>query len=263
LAAEEGNTNTGRDPLPWGSWNRPEERKAVAMRFPPERLPIDGLAVWRLGPRRPISIAAYLVAAGEESLLVDTLTRGKAGAILEALRSLEGVPLPRTILLTHCHGDHAGSAAPLAEELDAEVLCGAAERPYVEGAPLWRAGRNAFHRAWLRFCSLGSMMQGPPVRCRAIGEDPLPCGLVGVAIPGHTPGQLAAWHEPTRTLICGDGFFNFRNRLSRDPFPGISIDPRRERESMAVMARLEPENLLPAHGPAIIGGAARRMRRFA
>ena len=51
-------------------------------------------------------VNAFLVREEDGLTLVDTMTRGSAGALLSAA-SAAGAPI-RRILLTHGHGDHVG-----------------------------------------------------------------------------------------------------------------------------------------------------------
>ena len=68
-------------------------------------------------------VNAYALDLGDELVLVDTGTPGNEGAILAALASV-GHDASRltTILVTHAHADHSGSAAALREATGARIL---------------------------------------------------------------------------------------------------------------------------------------------
>src|SRR3954451_6448524 len=73
-------------------------------------------------------VNAYLVREADGLTLVDTMLGGSARGILDAARGA-GLPIGR-IVLTHAHGDHAGSLDALAAELpDAGVIVSEREAP--------------------------------------------------------------------------------------------------------------------------------------
>jgi glyoxylase-like metal-dependent hydrolase (beta-lactamase superfamily II) len=81
---------------------------------------------------------AYLLVSYKGHLLLDTGTPGEADRIEREIQeggfSLSDV---KTIVLTHAHNDHVGSAAELARRCGAQVLAHEEEVPYIEQtAPL-------------------------------------------------------------------------------------------------------------------------------
>jgi hydroxyacylglutathione hydrolase len=75
--------------------------------------------------RRPSASTAVIVDPGDE-----------ADRILEGLRALE-VDTVEAILLTHCHFDHIGAVAPLAQATGAPVYCPEIERPVLADIMSW------------------------------------------------------------------------------------------------------------------------------
>ena len=98
-------------------------------------------------------------------------------AVAEAL---DGAPLAQ-VLVTHGHGDHASGAPALAARLPACAF------PQDAVA---RARREVARRV------------DPAGRWRRVAGRRR--RLHGVHTPGHAPDHLCFWHEPTRTLFCGD-----------------------------------------------------------
>ncbi len=82
-------------------------------------------------------VNAFLVGA-DHLTLIDTGFPGSAPTILAALRDLGRRPEDvKHILVTHCHGDHAGSLAALKEATGAPAYMHAADAALVrEGRPL-------------------------------------------------------------------------------------------------------------------------------
>ena len=181
-----------------------------------------------------------------------------------AARSLPEPNEVTHVLLTHAHSDHTGGAAGLAVETGAEVLCSAAERPYIEG------GRSLAGAA----CSLGSRLgltlnhwvqqrRVPSVKISgSIAEGDRVGGLSVVAMPGHTPGQIALVHEEDRVVLCADTVFNVQGNLGHDPTPGITVDFASAEESMRRLCDLGIDDMAPSHGPAILENATHRIQEF-
>jgi glyoxylase-like metal-dependent hydrolase (beta-lactamase superfamily II) len=90
------------------------------------------------------------------------------------------------------------------------------------------------------------MPLGHPVTRRLREGDDVN-GFIVLDVPGHTPGHIALWRESDRTLICGDVFFG-TPRLGPPP-TFLTVDPRRNRESMLRLAELRPALVLFGHGP--------------
>jgi hydroxyacylglutathione hydrolase len=88
---------------------------------------------------------------------------------------------------------------------------------------------------------------------RRLHEGDEVAGFTVLDVPGHSPGHVAYWREPDRTLICGDVLFNLslptlRPGL-REPYATLTADPARNRESARRLGELRPELVLFGHGP--------------
>jgi len=207
---------------------------------------------------------AYLVEGAERLALIDTGLAGSTDAVLRAIAALGRKPEDlHQIVVTHCHGDHAGSLAELAERTGAQVCVHAAEAPVIRGeqpvppmrgpAPL----RNLLGPLFKR-------MTPPPRPSRVDRElqDGDALGSVGVVhTPGHTPGHIALHMPSRRALFVGDALFNV---LGLRPPPGIfTTDAAQARESIRKLAALEFDIVCFGHGRALVGDASERLRRFA
>lgn len=188
--------------------------------------------VWQLSGFPPNAINVYVIG----DVLIDAGTRLAQRRIL---RQIAG----RTIAahaLTHAHFDHYGSSHAICERLGIPLWCGAQDVDAVEaGKMVGRAGRTlpAAHRH--------------PVR-RALREGDELAGFAVLDVPGHSPGHVAYWRESDRTLVCGDVIWGI-NPLTlvggmREPFPFLSPDPIRNRQSARRLAALEPALVCFGHG---------------
>lgn len=208
-------------------------------------------------------VAAFFVRHPEGLALVDAGFPGWQFAILTAARSLPEPNRITHVILTHAHSDHIGGAATVAAHSDAEILCSDAERPYVEGKSLACAARSLFSHGILALHHHLVQRQVPSLRVsRTVREGDWVCGMKVLAVPGHTPGQIALLHEEDGLLLCGDALFNVRGELGYDPAPGFTVDRALARASLEQILRLGVPDIAPSHGPAILGDASARIEQF-
>lgn len=70
--------------------------------------------------------------------------------------------------------------------------------------------------------------------------------------PGHSPGHVSYWRESDRVLVSGDVIWGTNPFINagppREPFPFLSPDPQRNRESARRLAALEPALVCFGHG---------------
>lgn len=201
----------------------------------------------------------------EDSL--DLLGRTMADAGL-TLRSIE------QIVVTHAHPDHFGAAGELARRADAPILCGEPERRrLIDFHPDRVEARQGEMAALLRSVGVPEALEDTFTMMRQMVKDlvaPIDPGMLiplndGAALraggrtytahvtPGHASGHLAL--AQGRTLLSGDHLL-----ANITPNPFIEADPHSpsgRRKSLLEylasfdrFAELDPEIVLPGHGPA-------------
>jgi hydroxyacylglutathione hydrolase len=127
----------------------------------------------------PVQENAYVLRADQGSsraLLVDPGEEPQR--LLEAIRAL-GVEI-EAILITHCHFDHIGAVAPLAQATGAPVYCPQIEVPLLEDIMMWTPPGFGPFESW------------EPERTVAGGEH-LSLGGLEIEVlftPGHSPGHV-------------------------------------------------------------------------
>ncbi|HSL77801.1 MAG TPA: MBL fold metallo-hydrolase [Candidatus Limnocylindrales bacterium] len=181
-------------------------------------------------------VSAYVLVRAGEAAIVDTGTTGSAGKIGEALVAA-GVDWPQVahVILTHKHGDHAGSiAGVLQEAADAAVYAGQADIPNIE-AP-------------------------KPITAVADGETVF--GLRVVATPGHTAGHIAVLDEAGGILVAGDALGTSGGTLTGSN-PSFTEDADAATATVVKLGKLTFETLLVGHGEPILEGASAQVAALA
>lgn len=150
---------------------------------------------------------AFLVRVPESdrALLVDP--GDEAPKLLGAIEAL-GVTLD-AILLTHCHFDHIGAVAPVAQATGAPVYCPEIEVPLLQDI-----------NAYVPWPGFGPFESHDPEHTVAGGER---LQLAGFDIdvlftPGHSPGHVTYAFDDEDALFSGDVLF--QQSIGRTDLPG-------------------------------------------
>jgi glyoxylase-like metal-dependent hydrolase (beta-lactamase superfamily II) len=153
----------------------------------------------------PVQENAYIVRAGGEAtqaLMVDP--GDEAERLLQAASDL-GVQI-EAILLTHCHFDHIGAVAPVANATGAPVYCPEIERPLLTDIMSWvPPGFGPFESYHPEHTLAGGE------RLRLAGMD-----IEVIHTPGHSPGHVT--YASPGVLLSGDVLF--QGSVGRVDLPG-------------------------------------------
>ena len=210
---------------------------------------------------------AYLWADAGELTLVDTGPPGEGEAIANAISELGyAIDQLARIVLTHCHGDHTGSAAEIRTWSSAPIFAHPLEAPRIRGeAP----GRPPVLEDWERplFEAVGdeSLLLGPPVDVdEEVDEgDTLDFGggATVLHVPGHTDGSIALHLSEAAVLFTGDTIAESRGTVILGVF---NLDRAAAVASMRRQADLEDvEVACFGHGDPVLADAGKRLREAA
>ncbi|MDJ0951312.1 MAG: MBL fold metallo-hydrolase [Alphaproteobacteria bacterium] len=175
---------------------------------------------------------------------------GEVPRLLETMKQYQ-VELEK-ILLTHGHIDHAGGTAELAQQLGLPI-----EGPQIEDK-FWI---DALAEQGAQFGLPGAQVFTPD-RWLEDG-DTVQFGEVEMAVihcPGHTPGHVVFFHEPSRLAQVGDVLF--QGSIGRTDFP------RGDHASLisSIRNKLWPlgddVTFIPGHGPPSTFGQERQTNPF-
>ncbi len=174
-------------------------------------------------------VAAYVVLRGGEAVVVDTGTAGSEGAI-EAVLTAAGLGWGDVadVVVTHSHGDHAGSLAAIAA----------------------LAPDAALHAGELDIPAMSA-----PREILAVGAGDLVHGIEVIPTPGHTPGHIALFDRASGTLWTGDALTG-EDGAATGPNRQFTPDMANAIASVGVLAELPVEQVLVAHGFPVTGGQA-------
>jgi glyoxylase-like metal-dependent hydrolase (beta-lactamase superfamily II) len=205
-------------------------------------------------------VAIWLVRTESGFVLVDSGPPASADQVVAAVARATGGRGLKMVLLTHAHPDHAGGLAALRSAWNPAILCHRDEVPFVTGEWSYRqlpAGSPAY---WLGRYFIPRPSEELPVSRDLEGGVSVE-GMAVISLPGHTPGHIGFLHPGDAAMICGDTIRNLGGKLSAPP--SISTyNPELARASMARLAELDFDHLLPSHGFPIKGSGRQAVRRF-
>jgi len=175
---------------------------------------------------------------------------GDVDTILQAVAD-NGVQLEK-IMLTHGHLDHAGGTADLVEQL---------------GLPI--EGPHEDDKFWIDAMPQQGQMFGvrPPRTFTPdrwlVAGDTVDVGNLTFEVrhcPGHTPGHVIFFHEPSRMALVGDVLFS--GSIGRTDFPGGSYETliRSIKEQLWPLG--DDVEFICGHGPNSTLGQERRTNPF-
>ncbi len=226
------------------------------------------VAYQRLGIVNVVYFGAAGATAGQW-VLIDAGLMGTAGFIRRAVEQRFGpASPPAAIVMTHGHFDHVGALEELAQAWQVPVFAHQLELPYLDGSQSYPPPDPTVGGG-LMAAAAGLYPRGPvdvSGHLQTLPQDGSVPGMPGwqwLATPGHTPGHISLWRETDRTLIAGDAFITTAQEsayavLTQKPElhgPPMYFTPdwRQAKQSVELLAELEPQRVITGHGPPLEG----------
>jgi len=210
---------------------------------------------------RPVPVCPTLFYDAKAVILVDTGFPGQFPMLREAIeKSGQAFYRIEKIIITHQDIDHIGNLPVILNGTSKkiEVLCGAEDKPYIQGEkklvkgdPKTREKRLAMMPEERRKAFL-QMMENPPKakvdRILSDGEELPYCGgIVVITTPGHTPGHICLYHRSSKTLVAGDALRVVEGALV-GPAPQNAFDFDQAVRSLNKLDRYDIETVICYHG---------------
>jgi alkyl sulfatase BDS1-like metallo-beta-lactamase superfamily hydrolase len=235
--------------------------------------PTQNLSVVQIAPGlryvigRNVSSNTYVVDTSEGAVIVDT-SRPPASRAHHDLLVADGVTKVAYIILTHGHGDHTGGVA-LWKQGGAKVIAQQNFGEFLEYQRMLSGFFASRNGAQFQFAGGAGASAQRVAGAQAVAaaanrikpditfDDKLSLDVGDTHFellhtPGETPDHLSVWVPKLNAVFVGDNFYeSFPNMYTlRGTRPRWALDYIHSIET--VMA-LEPEIMLPSHGPAVVG----------
>jgi len=199
----------------------------------------------------------YLLINGKELTVIDTGWPGNAAKTVEYIQKIGHQPTDvKTIILTHFHMDHRGSAKELKDLTKAKVAVHAEDADYVSGIKPISKPQNILLPDPSFFDKL------EPVQVDVIlREGDKISGLTVIHMPGHTSGSIMLLEEKRKILFTGDILLYDGKKVSSAPL-SFNSDSNKVREAIAKAATLNFDVMLPGHGVPLKLKASEEIKKF-
>ena len=205
-----------------------------------------------LGGRPGGRVRAFLLEAGGELTLVDTLFGAGGEDVLKAIRGLGRSPRDlKRIVLTHAHRSHLGGLAVLKRETGATVLAHESEADIVAGERRAQpVGLKPTRPLRTYPFQIGIFLGRPKHEPCPVDESVSDGDAVGplevLHIPGHSPGHLG-FHWAERGLaIAGDAIVTWPRFEAG--WPAFTLNAEQHRASVRRLASLGAQIVGVGHG---------------
>ena len=220
-----------------------------------------------LGHGKGGHVHAFLIEAGDELMLVDTLFENDARLVLEAIRGLgRSVTDLKRIAITHGHRSHLGGLAALKRASGATVLAHQWEADIVGGdrraQPVSLLPKQSLRLLPFQIgLFLGRPKHVPCPVDELLDEGDAVGPLQVLHAAGHSPGHLAfSWPE-RRFLIAGDAVATWPELCAG--WTAFNLNRKQHRESLRRLAALDAQIVGVGHGDPITQGAADKVHSLA
>jgi glyoxylase-like metal-dependent hydrolase (beta-lactamase superfamily II) len=202
----------------------------------------------------------YVIVNGQELVLVDTGMPRSTEKIVDCVRSIGWQPSNiSTIVLTHCHVDHVGSAYELKKLTNAKVAIHEEDADFAAGKkslPRPKGVVGVLFKAASVFFKFTLVQPGITLK-----ENDRLGKLTVIHTPGHTPGSISL-HDPERSvLFVGDAMRFVRGKISGPP-ERFTLDHEQAVRSIEKISQLEFDVMLSGHGEPLKPDVSERVRQF-
>jgi hydroxyacylglutathione hydrolase len=155
------------------------------------------------------------------------------------------------LLNTHCHVDHVLGNSFVKEKFKTKLLIHTLDEPILKAVSVY-APNYGFYQ-YQETSADGYMKEGDIIR---FGNQ----SLNVLFVPGHSPGHVAFYDEPTKIIIGGDVLFY--NSVGRTDLPGGNHALLMESIRTKFFTLPDDVTVYPGHGPETTIGFEKRTNPF-
>lgn len=213
-------------------------------------------------------VHAFLIDAGNELLLIDTLFSLDAALIMGTISELGREPQDlKHILVTHAHRSHLGGLVTLKKATnatvwghpwEADIIAGDRKAQRIGFVPM-RPITKYWPVYYLQYGSAIGLGWTPGVNVDESLSDGARIGpLHAIAAPGHTPGHMAFRWPERGVLFCGDAIATYP--FLSPGWPAFTLNTRQHRATVHQLADVAAPIIAVGHGDPITIDAAARVK---
>lgn len=205
-----------------------------------------------------VNCNVYLMEDGEKLILIDTGLPRSDKKIVKYIESLNHKPTDvSTIVLTHFHIDHVGSAKKMKELTNAEVAVHEADADFVSGKKAPPKPKN------LIFKALSSFVKAAPVDVKLVLKDGDKVGrLIVIHTPGHSEGSISLLDVDRKVMFAGDAVRFIDGKIT-DPPKQFTLDMNKAKDSIKKISTYDFDVMLSGHGQPLTVNASQKVNEYA
>jgi len=199
----------------------------------------------------------YLVEDGEKLILIDTGLPRNDKKIINSIQALGRKPTDvSTIVLTHFHIDHVGSAKKMKELTNAKVAVHELDADYVAGKKAPPKPKN------LMFKALSSVFKAAPVEPELLLKDNDKVGrLIVIHTPGHSEGSISLLDAERKVMFAGDAVRFMDGKITGSP-EQFTLDMDKAKDSIRKISTFDFDILLSGHGQPLMPNASQKVKDY-
>ena len=186
---------------------------------------------------------------GARTILIDSAYLGGRKETFRLLASAGVAPEQADLLLTtHVHCDHVGAHAAIARRSGCKVALSRHCRSVIDQRDARATWHGFYGQRYEFFPTHQSLEHGQRLDLNGLE-------FICLHAPGHAEGQLCFFAPDAGWLISADAVWDADFGVLTTQVEGRDA-PRRQRESLLMLAKLKPGRIFPGHGPVMDDGPA-------
>jgi len=199
----------------------------------------------------------YLVEDGDKLILIDTGLPRNDKKIIKNIVALGRKPTDvSTIVLTHFHIDHVGSAKKMKELTNAKIAVHEFDADYVAGKKAPPKPKN------LMFKALSSFFKAASVEPDLLLKDNDKVGrLIVIHTPGHSEGSISLLDAERKVMFVGDTIRFMNGKITGSP-QQFTLDKDKAQDSIGKISTFDFDILLSGHGQPLMSNASQKVKDY-